>query len=103
MIITSILIVLMTVHVISICTKKRTCKARGIKGGLVLLVSLLVLIGVFYCLYHIPDMLMYGIPWAMLDEMGPTGLINAVVAVGILFFTLIAYLNLRFFFCRKVQ
>jgi hypothetical protein len=99
----TILVILSIVHSISLFTKKRSFKFRGLKGVFLLSISVFVLGSIFYCLYHLPEIFMFGIPWAMIDEMGPTGLISAVFATGLLSLILIMYINLRFFLRKKLQ
>lgn len=99
----AIIVFFLAMRIIQIYNRKRHFKTKGIQGLIFFIVSLVIFGGIEYCLYHIPDLLMYGIPWAMIDEMGPTGFINTVIILATLVFTLFAYSNLFFFFVKSVN
>ncbi|HEX3048178.1 MAG TPA: hypothetical protein VHY08_25725 [Bacillota bacterium] len=96
-----IMVIFLVIRLIKIFAGKRILKTKGIKGLIFIIISLGILGAVEYCLYHIPDFLMYGIPWEMIDEMGPTGFIPAVILLGTLLFIIFTYLILSFFFVKS--
>jgi hypothetical protein len=98
-----IMVIFLVIRLLKIFTRKRILKTKGIKGLIFLIISLGILGAAEYCLYHIPDFLMYGIPWEMIDEMGPTYFITAVILLGTLLFILCTYLILSFFFIKSDQ
>jgi hypothetical protein len=96
-----VVVFFLAVRIIQILTQKRYFTTKGIKGLVFLITSLTVFGAIEYCLYHIPDLLMYGIPWAMIDEMGPTGFINTVIILASLIFGLFVYAILLFYFVKS--
>jgi putative pyoverdin transport system ATP-binding/permease protein len=95
--ITLVMLVLLVIRIVKISRKGRRFSGKGKKGLVVLTGSLGLLGGIAYLIYQIPDILFYGVrPWAMLDEMGPTVFINAIIAVSTL--VLILYLNFIIFY-----
>jgi putative pyoverdin transport system ATP-binding/permease protein len=78
--------------------KERKFDSKGFGGIITLVVSFILIGGLAFCIYNIPNILYDGFSWAMFDEMGPSALLN--VAIGLAFVIPIFYLYfiLSYFF-----
>lgn len=83
-----------------IFTKKRTFQGNGVKGIEVLLFSFVLLGGIGYCLYKAPYAL-YNSTWALIDEFGPSSLMNAVKCLVVVIPMFFLYYMLSYFFVKK--
>lgn len=83
-----------------IFTKKRTFQGNGVKGIEVLLFSFVLLGGIGYCLYKAPYAL-YNSTWALIDEFGPSSLMNAVKCLVVVIPMFFLYYMLSCFFVKK--
>ncbi|MCX7748496.1 MAG: cyclic peptide export ABC transporter [Clostridia bacterium] len=84
-----------------IFTKKRKFEGKGIKGISVLAFSVLLILGIAYCLYKSPYVLFYGITWEMIDEFGPSSLIKGVICIAVVVPLFYLYFILSYFFEKK--
>lgn len=105
MILVSTVFVLVTAYYLfvvikEIFTGKRTFKGNGVKGVAVLLFSFILLGGIGYCLYKAPYAL-YNSTWALVDEFGPSFLMNAVTCLAIVIPMFYLYYMLSYFFVKK--
>lgn len=83
-----------------IFTRKRTFRGKGIKGIKVLMFSFALLGCIGYCLYKAPFAL-YTSTWAMIDEFGPSSLLNAVKCLAVVIPMFYLYYMLSYFFVKK--
>ncbi len=83
-----------------IFTKKRTFQGNGVKGIKILLFSFVLLGGIGYCLYRAPYAL-YNSTWALIDEFGPSSLMNAVKCLIVVIPMFFLYYMLSYFFVKK--
>lgn len=83
-----------------IFTKKRTFQGNGVKGIKILLFSFVLLGGIGYCLYKAPYAL-YNSTWALIDEFGPSSLMNAVKCLIVVIPMFFLYYMLSYFFVKK--
>ncbi|EMS72549.1 cyclic peptide transporter [Ruminiclostridium cellobioparum subsp. termitidis CT1112] len=83
-----------------IFTKKRTFQGNGVKGIEILLFSFVLLGGIGYCLYKAPYAL-YNSTWALIDEFGPSSLMNAVKCLIVVIPMFFLYYMLSYFFVKK--
>lgn len=83
-----------------IFTKKRTFQGNGVKGIEILLFSFVLLGGIGYCLYRAPYAL-YNSTWALIDEFGPSSLMNAVKCLIVVIPMFFLYYMLSYFFVKK--
>jgi putative ATP-binding cassette transporter len=83
-----------------IFTKKRTFQGNGVKGIEVLLFSFVLLGSIGYCLYKAPYAL-YNSTWALIDEFGPSSLMNAVKCLVVVIPMFFLYYMLSYFFVKK--
>lgn len=105
MILVSVVFVLVTTYYLfvlfkEIFTRKRTFQGYGVKGISVLLFSFLLLGSIGYCLYKAPYAL-YNSTWAMIDEYGPSSLMNAVKCLVVVIPMFYLYYMLSYFFVKK--
>ncbi len=83
-----------------IFTRKRTFQGNGVKGIEILLFSFVLLGGIGYCLYKAPYAL-YNSTWALIDEFGPSSLMNAVKCLIVVIPMFFLYYMLSYFFVKK--
>ncbi len=80
--------------------KERHFNGRGIKGIISFILSLGLMGGIAYCLYHVPDILIYGISWNMIDKWGPAYVSNAVICIGVIVSVIYVYFILSSYFTK---
>lgn len=98
--------ILVTIYYLFMLVKEITAKQRrfhtnGIKDIGTVLLSLVLISGIFYCLYKAPFALYYGTTWEMIDEFGPSLLIKLVVCMIIVIPLFYLYFILSHFFVKK--
>lgn len=74
--------VFLVLGIVEIFKGKRKFEGYGIRGFAGFLFSLLVMGGIAYCLYHVPDILMGGDTWEYLIVAGPGNAVNAALALA---------------------
>jgi len=84
-----------------IFTKQRRFQTNGIKDIGSILLSVTLISSIFYCLYKAPYSLYYGTSWEMIDEFGPSALINGVVCLVIVIPLFYFYYLLSSFFVKE--
>jgi len=84
-----------------ILTKQRSFHTKGISDIGTILFSLVLIGGIFYCLYRAPIALYNGVTWEMIDEFGPSALIKGVVCLFIVIPLFYFYFMLTKFFVKE--
>ncbi|HEX2937490.1 MAG TPA: cyclic peptide export ABC transporter, partial [Ruminiclostridium sp.] len=82
-------------------TKKRYFHTNGFKDIASILFAIALIAGIFYLLYNAPFVLFYGETWEMVDEFGPSSLINAAAAIIAVVPLFYIYYLLECFFPKK--
>ncbi|MCX8131037.1 MAG: cyclic peptide export ABC transporter [Clostridia bacterium] len=67
--------------VVQIYKKERRFKGGGYKGFIKFLFSLVVIGAFYYCLYHIPDILLYKESWAVIERTGSKSIIISTLSI----------------------
>ena len=80
---------------------QRSFKTNGVKDIWSIVISLVLIFGIFYCLYKAPYALYNGVSWEMIDEFGPSALIYGVVCLAIVIPLFYFYFILSKFFIKK--
>jgi putative ATP-binding cassette transporter len=71
------------IAIIELIKKERKFIGNGLKGALGFIVSLILVGGISYCIYQIPNVFFWGASWSYIEELGPTSLIAAVLSFAI--------------------
>ena len=83
-----------------IFTGKRRFESKGISGFTAFVTSLVLMAGVAYCLYNAPYVLFNGLSWEMIEEWGPSVLINTVLSLAFVIPIFYLYFILTYFFVK---
>lgn len=92
------LLYLIVRQIIKIIKKEKVFKKRRIPLVAAFVAAAVCVAGIEFVLFNLPNLLLGGTPWAAIDEYGPTGFINTVIAIGLLFLVVFLYCALRFCF-----
>lgn len=105
-VVTSIIFTIATLYftfvlIKEIFTKQRIFHTNGVKDIANVLFSAALIAGIFYCVYKAPFIIYYGETWEMVDEFGPTSLINTAVCLTVDVPLFYLYYLLSNFFVKK--
>ncbi len=99
--VTLLIAVLLALLISKIASGKKRFRAKGIKGIIVFLIATTAAGYCAYYIYHLPDTLYYyGTPWAMVEEIGPSGFMEAVMALSVLIGAAYIYAMVKFYFVK---
>lgn len=87
--------------VAEIVQKQRKFKGNGLAGFCTLVGSLGLMGGIGYCLYNAPRIVLGGFTWTMIEEYGPSALIDAALALSAVLPIFYLYFMLSYFFVRE--
>ncbi len=96
-----ILLVLILHFIFQILKGNRKFAGSKIKCFVSTILSAVFVVGFGYCLYSIPEVLYWGLPWNFVKVWAPVTLMSAVISLFILAIMVIVFLNLNFIFKKN--